>query len=285
MRYLKTNTQTMLTVGPLVNSSNGFDVVTTLNTDTVAVTMYSDDNGTPNVTQRIGAVTGTTVSMSHLASGLWRITLTASHTNFQGRAVLQVHGTGICPAFHDLMVVNANVYDSLFADGSVKLQSNVVQIMGVAANPTPIDVATINGVNANLAIENAVADELLDWVILLGEAETAAIGGASAAATVGRPEFVSLLKGGDLSIQSTVAANPTPTQNMFALNPVTPAISTDNSAYINCIAVPLNGSFRNIPRRVTAFSGGNRQVTVETGWGSNGLASGTSVVLIGRATA
>lgn len=118
MHYLRQNTAVLVTIGPILDDTDG---LTPLDAATVTgitgVMAYDDDDGTAgghfDFTCSASAGDNDLVAVGH--NGLWTLELTQAQTNFTGRAILSLTDPDqICPTFHEFTVLRANVYDSLF---------------------------------------------------------------------------------------------------------------------------------------------------------------------------
>ena len=110
MLYLKADTITEVTIGPAVAVGDGFTPVASLvgsTADEFEIITHGATT-TTTIAGTLAAITG--------ADGYYALDLSASDTNTEGRLVLLINDDSlILPIRHEFMVVNANVYDSLFA--------------------------------------------------------------------------------------------------------------------------------------------------------------------------
>ena len=121
MRFLKTNTAVIVTVGPFYDRTDGVTIEGALTISNERITLVADtDAGAAptvildNVT---GATTGTSNDLNYLSTnaGIMQLELTAANTNRLGRMILSVtDGANHVPVFHEFTVLPANVYESLF---------------------------------------------------------------------------------------------------------------------------------------------------------------------------
>lgn len=141
MLFLKADTQTIVTIGPFVDVGDGF----TPQTD---ITLAGNEaellkHGSTTVVS-IAAATWAAVTSCR---GYYSLTLTTSHTDTEGQLTVIVQDDSDClPVRADFMVVNANVYDSLFAAaGTDVLDVNATQWLGTAAaTPTTAGVPEVD---------------------------------------------------------------------------------------------------------------------------------------------
>lgn len=124
--YLKADTQVIVTIGPFVDVSDGF----TPQTD---IALSGDEaelikHGSTSVVDISGA---TWVAVTN-CRGYYSLTLTTSHTDTEGQITVIVQDDSDClPVRNTFMVVNANVYDSLFAAATTDyLQVDTIQVSG-----------------------------------------------------------------------------------------------------------------------------------------------------------
>ena len=133
MQYLKADTVTEVLIGPVVAVGDGFTPVTTL---TIAGADEAEiiKHGATTVT----AITGTLAAITS-ADGYYVLDLVTGDVDTEGRLTILINDDSLClPVRHDFMVVNANVFDSLFAAATTDyLQTDTVQWLGTAcAAPT-----------------------------------------------------------------------------------------------------------------------------------------------------
>ncbi len=132
MQYLKADTITEVVIGPAVAVGDGFVPVTGL-VGSTADEFEIIKHGATTTTTIVGtlaAITG--------ADGYYALDLSATDTNTEGRLTLLINDDSlILPIRHEFMVVNANVFDSLFAAaGTDLLQIDQTEIVGTTV-PAP----------------------------------------------------------------------------------------------------------------------------------------------------
>ena len=127
MVYLKADTAVEVLVGPAVAVGDGFTPVTNLvgaSADEYELIKYNGATAltASAVTNALAAITG--------ADGYYTLELSISETNTEGPLWLVINDDSlILPIRHEFMVVNANVYDSLFAaSGTDLLEVDVQEI-------------------------------------------------------------------------------------------------------------------------------------------------------------
>lgn len=153
MLYLKADTITEVTIGPAVAVGDGFTPVTSLvgsTADEFEIIKHGATS-TTTIAGTLAAITG--------ADGYYALDLSATDTDTEGRLVLLINDDSlILPIKHEFMVVNANVFDSMFAAaGTDQLQTDVTEIVGGTV-PTP----------ATTGIPDVNVREWLDTAVTLG---------------------------------------------------------------------------------------------------------------------
>ena len=134
MLYLRADTVTEVTVGPAVAVGDGFTPVTSLvgsTADEFEIVKHGA-TATTTIAGTLAAITG--------ADGYYALDLSATDTDTEGRLVVLINDDSlILPIKHEFMVVNANVFDSLFAAaGTDLLQTDLTEIVGVAQSATDL---------------------------------------------------------------------------------------------------------------------------------------------------
>jgi len=151
MQYLKADTNTEVLIGPVVAVGDGFTPVTTLSLSTAdEAEIIKYGGATPLTVTSISAngfaaITG--------ADGYYTLDISTSNSDTEGFLTVLINDDSLClPVRVDFMVVNANVYDSLFAAAATDyLQTDVAQWLGTAAaTPTTagvpeVDVTYVSG--------------------------------------------------------------------------------------------------------------------------------------------
>lgn len=134
MLYLRADTITEVTVGPAVAVGDGFTPVTNLvgsSADEFELIKHGATT-TTTIAGTLAAITG--------ADGYYALDLSATDTNTEGRLVLLINDDSlILPIRHEFMVVNTNVYDSLFAAATTDyLQVDTIQLAGTTQDATDL---------------------------------------------------------------------------------------------------------------------------------------------------
>jgi hypothetical protein len=166
MRFLKTNTATIITVGPFYDKTDGVTIETALTITNERITFIVDNNDgsaptlvLDNVT---GATSGTSNDLNYITNndaGLMQMELSAANVNYLGRAMLSItDAANHCPVFHEFMILPANIFDSLVA-GTDVLDASMTQILGTAVSaPATAGILDVNLKNiANAAVSTSTA--------------------------------------------------------------------------------------------------------------------------------
>jgi len=135
MQVLKADTQVIVRIGPFVDSTDGV-------TPETGVTLGAADQA--ELLKHNGAAT-VDISASTWAAitgcgGWYDLTLTTGNTDTEGLLTIVVQDSSVClPVFAHFMVVNANVYDSLYAAAAADyLQVDAIQISGDTQSATDL---------------------------------------------------------------------------------------------------------------------------------------------------
>jgi hypothetical protein len=165
MIYLKADTNTEVLVGPAVAVGDGFTPVTNLHggssnlagADEAELIKYGGATAltvTDISTNAMTPITG--------ADGYYTLDLSTGNTDTEGFLILVINDDSlILPIRHDFMVVNANVYDSLFAAATTDyLQTDVAQWLGTAVGAATAGVPNVNA-------------EYINDTLVLGTGQTA----------------------------------------------------------------------------------------------------------------
>lgn len=121
--FLKQSTSVKQLIGPFVDATDGFTPETgiTLGAADQAEAWKHDASSTTDISGN---------TWSHIADGMYNLTLTTSDTNTVGTLGVIVVDTSVCrPVRVNFMVLTANIYDSLVGGGAVDyLDVNVKQV-------------------------------------------------------------------------------------------------------------------------------------------------------------
>ena len=157
--YIKSDTETFLTLGPVVAVGDGFTPVTTL-TLAAADEAYCVQH---NTTSAIDLSTNWMTSITN-ADGYYSIKATSGLLTEEGRFTIQINDDSLClPVRTDFMIVHPNFFNSLFAPaGTDLLQVNVSQVANTSqtGNDNGADINTLITTVASNAAQ--VAEILTD---------------------------------------------------------------------------------------------------------------------------
>ena len=134
MIFVKQSTAVDVVIGPFVDDTDG-------KTPETALTISQGDC---QLTKNAGSVAqkNSATAASHLGGGHYKVPLNTTDTGTLGMLRLYVNESGALPAWLDMMVMPANVWDSLF--GADALQVDAIQIAGAAVSTSTAQL----GVNA-----------------------------------------------------------------------------------------------------------------------------------------
>lgn len=136
MIYLKADTAVEVLIGPAIAVGDGFTPVTNLVLTSADEAELIKFNGATTLTG--AAITNVLAALTSAVDGYYSLELTTGELDTEGPLWLVIQDDSlILPLRHEFMVVNANVYDSMYAvAGTDKLQTDVVEQVGTTV-PTP----------------------------------------------------------------------------------------------------------------------------------------------------
>jgi hypothetical protein len=152
MRFLRTNTAVIVSVGPFYDKTDGVVIETalTITNERITLTADTDDGNAPtNILDNVtGATSGTSNDLNYITgndAGMMQLELSAANTNRLGRMLLSItDAANHVPVFHEFMVLPAMIYDA-FVSGTDTLDASVTQWLGTAAStPTVAGVPNVN---------------------------------------------------------------------------------------------------------------------------------------------
>ena len=152
MRFLRTNTAVIVTVGPFYDKTDGVTIETalTITNERITLTADTDAGSAPtNILDNIaGATSGTANDLNYITAndaGMMQLELAAADVNRLGRMFLSItDAANHVPVFHEFMVLPAMIYDA-FVLGTDVLDSSVTQWLGTAVStPTVAGVPNVN---------------------------------------------------------------------------------------------------------------------------------------------
>jgi hypothetical protein len=137
MRFLRTNTAVIITVGPFYDKTDGVTIETalTITNERITLTADTDDGSAPtNILDNVtGATSGTSNDLNYITgndAGMMQLELSAANTNRLGRMFLSItDAANHVPVFHEFMVLPAMIYDA-FVAGTDVLDASVTQWLG-----------------------------------------------------------------------------------------------------------------------------------------------------------
>ena len=111
MQILKADTQVKVLIGPFVDTADGV-------TPETGVTLGSADQAEilKHDAASVTDISGNTWAAMTDCDGWYNLTLTAGNVDTEGMLTVVIQDSSVClPVFARFMIVNANVYDSLYA--------------------------------------------------------------------------------------------------------------------------------------------------------------------------
>lgn len=200
MQYLKADTAVKVVVGPVVAVGDGFTPITTLSLSTAdeAEIMKHD-------AAAVTSISANTFAAITSADGYYNLTITAGQLDTEGMLTVLVNDDSLClPVRNDFMVVNANVFDSLFAAATTDyLQVDTLQLGGTTQSATDLkDFADAGYDPATNKVQGVV----------LTDTATTVTGGATAAALATAQTDLDTLTGTDGVTLATSQANYVPSK-------------------------------------------------------------------------
>src|SRR3990167_3893045 len=164
MRFLRKNTDVIITVGPFYDKTDGVTIETalTITNERITMTADTDDNSAPtNILDNVtGATSGTANDLNYITgndAGMMQMELSAANTNRVGRMLLSVtDAANHVPVFHEFFVLPQAIYDWL-TGVIVPLPANVTTWLGTAAaTPTvagvpEVDLTHVAGATTNVS--------------------------------------------------------------------------------------------------------------------------------------
>ena len=192
MRFLRSNTAVIVTVGPFYDKTDGVTIETalTITNERITLTADTDAGSAPtNILDNVtGATSGTANDLNYITgndAGMMQLELAAADVNRVGRMFLSItDAANHVPVFHEFFVLPAAIFDWL-TGVIVPLPANVTTWLGTAAaTPTvagvpEVDVTHYAGSTTDVSIIPAsVAAILVDTGTTLdGRIPAALVGG------------------------------------------------------------------------------------------------------------
>jgi len=175
MRYLRTNTDTRVTVGPFLDKTDGITPEVALTVTSEKLTLVVDTAGVPTlILDTAPTASGGANDMVHITnddSGYYDLELAAANVNYLGRAMLSLNDVAThCPVFHEFTILSAQVYDSLFGADvlqvhAVEITDGLITAAAIATGAIDADAIADNAIDAGAFAANAItAAKLADDV-------------------------------------------------------------------------------------------------------------------------
>lgn len=125
MQILRADTLIKVIIGPVVDIADGYTPINTLSLSLADVAEIMKHNA--SAVTDISANTFTQISGM---SGYYNLTISASQLDTEGMLTIGINDNSLCyPVKHEFMVVNANVYDSLYSAAATDyLQVDIQQL-------------------------------------------------------------------------------------------------------------------------------------------------------------
>ena len=177
MRFLRSNTAVLITVGPFYDKTDGVTIKTalTITNERITLTADTDDNSAPtNILDNVtGATSATSNDLNYITgndAGLMQLELSAANTNRVGRMFLSItDAVNHVPVFHEFFVLPQAIYDWL-TGVIVPLPANVTTIAGAAVSTSTAQL----GVNTVQAGGTAWGSGAITAAAIAADAITAA---------------------------------------------------------------------------------------------------------------
>ena len=135
MQLLKADVLTKVVIGPVVAVGDGFTPVTTLSLSTA-----DESEVLKHDAAAVTDISSNTFAAITSADGYYNLTITAAQLDTEGRLTVLINDDSLClPVRCDFMVVNTNVYDSLYAsDTTDYLRTDAFQVAGTTQDATDL---------------------------------------------------------------------------------------------------------------------------------------------------
>ena len=147
---IRKNTAQIITVGPFLDKTDRASPELSLTVTGCHITLVADtaDGSAPTlVIDADATASGGDNDLVHITNdnaGYYSLELTAAQTNRNGHGRLCINDDDVhCPVFHDLVFLDANVFDSLY--GTDKLNVDMVEISGDSTAADNLEAACDGG--------------------------------------------------------------------------------------------------------------------------------------------
>lgn len=178
MRFLRSNTAVIVTVGPFYDKTDGVTIETalTITNERITLTADTDAGSAPtNILDNVtGATSGTSNDLNYITgndAGMMQLELAAADVNRVGRMFLSItDAANHVPVFHEFMVLPAAIYDWFVLGSIVPVPANVTTIAGAAVSTSTAQL----GVNVVQAAGTAWGSGAITAASIASDAITAA---------------------------------------------------------------------------------------------------------------
>lgn len=135
MQFLKADTAATILIGPFLDKGDGVTPETGITLGAADAAELMKHDGTTFVD-----LTSDSRAFTHKQGGMYTLVLGTGDTDTEGRLMVFIADDDVClPVWKDFMVVNANVYDSLFAAATTDyLQVDALQLGGATQSATDL---------------------------------------------------------------------------------------------------------------------------------------------------
>ena len=183
MRFLRSNTAVIVTVGPFYDKTDGVTIETALTITNERITLTADTDAGSAPTNILDNITGATAAtdndLNYITgndAGMMQLELSAANVNRVGRMFLSItDAANHVPVFHEFFVLPQAIYDWL-TGVIVPLPANVTTWLGTAAaTPTvagvpEVDLTHVGGATTNVAALATNVDAILTDTAVIGAA-------------------------------------------------------------------------------------------------------------------
>lgn len=271
MRFLRSNTAVLVTVGPFYDKTDGVTIETalTITNERITLTADTDAGSAPtNILDNVtGATSGTANDLNYITgndAGMMQLELAAADTNRVGRMMLSItDAANHCPVFHEFFVLPQAIYDWL-TGVIVPLPANTTHAAGTAWGSGAI---TADSIAADAITAAKIADGAIDAATLATGTITAAkfAAGAIDAAAIAADAITDAKVASDVTIASVTGA-----VGSVAGNVVGSVASVTG-------AVSLSAGDSPVLQSGTATAGAASTITIQTAIGADSLPVGCTI--------
>lgn len=170
-RFLKTNTATLVTVGPFVDKTDGFTPEIAITATGQSMTFIVDNGATPSLIVDDVAMqsSGGANDILHItsdAAGYYTVELSAANVNYLGRATLNILDDSVhLPVFCEFNIISAHAWDEMFSTEDVHSRLVVMdaELTVISDQIASVLVDTGTQIPSNiLIIDNLIDNEISD---------------------------------------------------------------------------------------------------------------------------